>query len=60
MGDSSAYLVSQAQLEKLSASANGEIANWQKNEQNTVAEIIEEQASEAEALPEAQSSTFEN
>ena len=60
LGDSSAYLVSQAQLEKLSASANGEIANWQKNEQNTVAEIIEEQASEAEALPEAQSSTFEN
>lgn len=60
LGDSSAYLVSQAQLEKLSASANGEIANWQKNEQNTVAEIIEEQASEAEALPEAQSSAFEN
>ena len=60
LGDSSAYLVSQAQLEKLSASANGEIANWQKNEQNTVAEIIEEQAPEAEALPEAQSSAFEN
>lgn len=60
LGDSSAYLVSQAQLEKLSASANGEIANWQKNEQNTVAEIIEEQASEAEALPEAQSSASGN
>lgn len=60
LGDSSAYLVSQAQLEKLSASANGEIANWQENEQNTVAEIIEEQASEAEALPEAQSSASGN
>ena len=54
------HILFHKQLEKLSASANGEIANWQKNEQNTVAEIIEEQAPEAEALPEAQSSAFEN
>lgn len=62
LGDSSAYLVSQAQLEKLSAFANGQIADWQKNEQNTVAETVEEQieTQASEALPEAQTSSFEN
>lgn len=66
LGDSSAYLVSQAQLEKLSASANGEIANWQKNEQNTVAETLEEQAEvqtetqASEPFLETQTSAFEN
>ena len=62
LGDSSAYLVSQAQLEKLSAFANGQIADWQENEQNTVAETVEEQieTQASEALPEAQTSSFEN
>ena len=66
LGDFSAYLVSQAQLEKLSASANGQIANWQENKQDTVAETLEEQAEvqtetqASEPFLETQTSAFEN